>query len=275
MPEILEVKPLPLAKLSIGRAQARVRHTTKGVDELAQSIQAVGLLEPIVVCPAETPGHYEIITGQRRFLAHQRLNRQTIMSAILSERVTGIDAKTLSATENMVRSDLNRLDLIDVCTALYKHYGSVAAVVEATGLSRSKVVKYVKYDRLVPQLKSLVDEHKVTLDVALRAQDAASVSGSTNVEEALEFARDMGGMSGVALDSVVKTRVDDPTLSPDETVERAKSGGQVSQVLVGMSTIVHTSLKQYAKDEKTSLGDAARDLIQDGLSGRGYTVDAS
>ena len=274
MPEILEVKPLPLDKLSIGKAQARVRHTAAGVDELAQSIATVGLLEPIVVCPAEKPGYYEIITGQRRFMAHQQLNRETILCAILPERITGIEAKTLSATENIVRSDLNRLDLIDVCTALFKHYASISGVVEATGLPRNDVSKYVKYERLIPELKELVDSQQVKLNTALRAQDAASVSGSTNTAEAVEFAREMEGMSGVGMTSVVKTRKKDPSLSADETIERAKSGGQVSQVLVVMSTTAHSSLKAYASDENTTLAEAAHELIQDGLSRKGYSVDA-
>ena len=275
MPEIRDVKPLPLGSLKIGESQARLHQTEKGIDELAASIKAVGLLEPIVVCPGAEDGQYEIVAGQRRFLAHERLERPTIMAAILGEPVTGLDAKTLSATENIVRNELPRVDVVDIFVELYHRYGSIAAVSQKTGLERSRLEKYIKYDRLVPALKKMVIEKKVKLDAALRAQDAASVSGSTNVAEAIEFAQQMQEMPNIARNSVVKVRKQKPGLSPDEAVEEAKSGGQIAQFLVSMTTTQHALLKTYAQDEDTSVGTAARDLIVDGLSAKGYDPDAS
>ena len=87
---------------------------------------------------------YEIITGQRRFLAHQELNKPTIWAAVLDKRVDEITAKVLSVTENLVRRDLHSHDLIDVCTFLFRKYGSVRAVCEESGLSQTKVSQYVK-----------------------------------------------------------------------------------------------------------------------------------
>jgi ParB family transcriptional regulator, chromosome partitioning protein len=54
MARIKEVKEIPLADLEIGKAQVRLRDVGKEIDELADSIRRVGLLEPIVVCK-ETP----------------------------------------------------------------------------------------------------------------------------------------------------------------------------------------------------------------------------
>src|SRR6266545_552956 len=148
MARIKEVRELRLDELEIGRGQVRLRDVGKDIQELADSIAKVGQLEPIVVCPSATPGRYEIITGQRRFLAHQELRRSTITAAILDERVDETMAKVLSVTENLVRRDLNSRDLIDACTALYKKYGSIKAVADETGLPYSKVSQYVKYDQL-------------------------------------------------------------------------------------------------------------------------------
>ena len=130
---------------------------SKEVDELADSIRQVGLLEPIVVCESETPGKFEIITGQRRFMAHQELQLDKIMAAVLDERVDETMAKVLSVTENLVRRDLNSADLIDACTHLYHKYGSIRVVSNETGLPYSKVSQYVKYDQLVQPLRQLVD----------------------------------------------------------------------------------------------------------------------
>jgi ParB family chromosome partitioning protein len=71
MTRVQEVRDIKLSDLVIGKAQVRVRSVSKEIDELAESIRVHGLLEPIVVAPTDKEGIYEILTGQRRFLAHQ------------------------------------------------------------------------------------------------------------------------------------------------------------------------------------------------------------
>jgi len=73
-----EIRDIPLEDLIIDKAQVRTTNVGAEIDELAESIRVMGLLEPIVVSPAEEDGKYEILTGQRRFLAHKKLKRPTI-----------------------------------------------------------------------------------------------------------------------------------------------------------------------------------------------------
>ncbi len=270
MAKICEMKEIPLDDLVIGTAQARLRHVEKKVDELAESIRKVGLLEPIVVCESETPGKYEIITGQRRFLAHQKLQKPTIIAAILDERVDEITAKVLSLTENIMRLDLNSRDCIDACTALYRRYGSVKAVAEETGLPYNEVSRYVKYDQLIPELKELVDASEVNLKTALRAQKAASPTGEANVQDAVAFAKEMTPMSGAQQEKIVKGREKNPDLTADQAIEEAKAGGKITQVVVTLTSSLHSSLKKLAEEEDTTMDDAARTLIEDGLSNKGF-----
>ena len=267
--KVIEVKDLPLTALVIGKGQVRTKEVGKDIDELAASIKRVGLLEPIVVAPADEKGKYEIITGQRRFLAHERLKAKTISAAILSKKVDERTAKVLSVTENLVRSDLNRTDLIDVCTYLYKQYGSVQAVVEKTGLPSSKVSAYVKYDRLCDELKDLVDKQGLDIKVALRAQDAAAAGGDFKPKEAVTLAKEMAGMSGVQQQKVVQKAKEEPEKAVKDLVEEAKSGEKVTQILVTLGGQVHSSLKKYAQDEGTNLDDAAGTLIEESLEKKG------
>src|SRR5437867_3405081 len=92
MARIQSIKDIPLDDLVIGKGQVRVRDVGKEIDELADSISKVGLLEPIVVCPAAKAGKYQILTGQRRFLAHQQLRKKTIMAVILDQAVDEMTA---------------------------------------------------------------------------------------------------------------------------------------------------------------------------------------
>ena len=265
MASIAEFKEIPLGDLTIGLAQVRTRDVSKEVDELADSIGQVGLLEPIVVCPTGEEGRYEIITGQRRFLAHQELKKDTIWAAVLSERVDEITAKVLSVTENLVRRDLHSSDLIDVCTYLYKRYGSVKAVCDETGLSHNKVSQYVKYDQLIPKLKEMVDGGEIKLATALRAQRAAQASGRTDPEEATQFAMEMEPMSGAQRSAIVKARENDPDRSADDIIEEAKAGGRLTQTVVTLTTKVHRALRQYASSQGTNVDDAAGMLIREAL----------
>jgi ParB family chromosome partitioning protein len=270
-PKIVEVKEIPLSSLVIGKGQVRLRDVGKDIDELAQSIAKLGQLEPIVVCPAREKGKFEILTGQRRFLAHKQLKKEKILACILDREVDETEAKVISVTENLVRRDLNRRDLVDVCTALYRKYGSIKDVADDTGLPYSKVADYVKYERLKPELRKLYDDGVVDMKVALRAQDAASVSGEFNATEAVVLAKELANMSGAQQKRVVQRLEEDPASDVTEVIEAAKTGEKITQIVIELGIREHHNLKQFAKDEGTTVGDAARSLIEEGLSGKGYT----
>ena len=267
-----EIKDIALDNLVIGKGQVRIRDVGKDIDELAASINKIGLLEPIVVCPAEDAGKYEILTGQRRFLAHKMLGKTTIRASV-REKVDEITSKVISVTENLMRRDPHSADLIDACTALYRRYGSIKQVAEETGLPASKVSDYVKYDRLKPELRRLVDEDGIDLKVVLRAQDAASVDGSFKADEAIKLAKEMSSMSGAQQKKIVKTRQDDPTRQVDDVIEGAKTGEKITSISIHLGADIHRSLVTYASEEGTSLDDAAATLIGEGLMSKGFAKE--
>ena len=273
MARIKEVREIPLADLQIGLGQVRLRDVSKELDELADSIRKVGLLEPIVVCESEAPGKFEIITGQRRYMAHQELQQETIMAAVLDERVDETTAKVLSVTENLVRRDLNSADLIDACTHLYHKYGSIRLVAEQTGLPYTKVSQFVKYDQLLEPLRQLVDTG-LPVQTALRAQRAASAAGEVNAVEAVQFAKEMVPMSGAQQSKMVTTRTKNPSMTAEDVIEDAKAGGRITQVVVTLSSDVHGALTKYAQSQGTNSDDAAGILIRRGLYDNDFLEDA-
>jgi len=273
MAKIVEIKEIPLKSLIIGKGQVRVRDVGKDIDELADSIKKQGLLQPIVVCESDDPGKYEILTGQRRFLAHKVLQLEKITACILDEKVDEIEAKLISVTENLVRRDPNSKDYIDACTWLYRKYGSMKAVAEELGIHVDKVSRYVKYDRLKPEIRKLVDDEGIDIKTALKAQDAASVTGEYDSEEAVKLAKEMDKMSGAQQTRIAKRLKDEPSADVDDVIEAAKTGERVTQVVVTLGAEMHTSLKQFAKDEGTNMDEAARSLIEEGLSGKGYNLE--
>jgi len=273
MAKIIEYKDLPLDDLVIGKGQVRTSDIGRDLEELANSIRVQGLLQPIVVCKsAEKPSKWEILTGQRRFLAHKQLGRSSITAAILDGHVDEHTAKSISITENLIRRKLSGKDLIEGVTYLYKIYGTQKAVVEATGLSAKNISKYVKYPRLIPELKELVDKGDVDIKVALKAQDATQPreDGTPDPEIAKKLALSMAPMSNVQQNKVVDEFKDNLTKSVDDVIENAKSGAKIIQVVATVTQSTHIALRKFAKSEGIHQDEAATLLIEYALTSEGF-----
>ncbi len=270
MANIVEYRDIPLDQLVLGQGQVRTESPGKEVDDLAKSIEVQGLLQPIVVCAARTAGKWEILTGQRRFLAHKLLKRETISAAVLDSRVDEGEAKAISITENLMRRKLSGKELKDGILYLYKMYGSVRDVVSTTGLPQRQVRDYVKYPRLLPQLKELVDQNRVDINAAVRAQDASENEyGEPVPEVALRLAEDMQPMSGVQRKKVVQDRKTNPDKPIEDVVEHAKTGARVVQIIATVTQETQRAIRAVAAEEDINQDEAAANLIEEALTERG------
>ena len=270
MAKIVDYTDIELDALVIGRGQVRTSSPGKGIDELARSIDVQGLLQPIVVCEARTPGKWEILTGQRRFLAHKMLGKKTIAAAVLDARVEESEAKAISITENLIRKRLSGRELKDGILYLYNIYGSINDVWEATGIPKKQIRDYVKYPRLLPELKKLVDDGAVNINAAVRAQDASEDDfGKADAVVAVRLAKEMEPMSGPQRKSVVRQRKDNPEKPIDDVIETAKTGARVIQVVASVTQETHRAIQSFAADEKINQNDAVAGLIEEALTGRG------
>ena len=94
-------------------------------------------------------------------------------------------------------------------------------------------------------------------------------------EEAVKLAKEMTGMSGAQQKKIQDEIKHDPSVPVDEVIERAKSGSKITQIVVTLGENIHGSLSSFAKDEETTLDDAAASLIETALSSRGYLEQAN
>ena len=274
MSKITDYRKIALNDLIIGKGQARVQNVGAGIEDLADSIKVQGLLQPIIVCEALQEGKWEILSGQRRFLAHKMLKMENITAAILDERVEEAEAKAISITENLIRRKLSGKELIDGITYLYRIYGTAKAVADTTGIPYNDVLHYVKYPRLVPEMKEMVDEGKVDVKVALKAQDAAIEDGETlNLETAIVLAEEMEKMTGVQRKKLIKDRKENPAKPIINVIEDSKTGSKVTQIQVTVTQDTHNALQKFAKEEETTQDDAAAALIEEALIGRGFLAE--
>ncbi len=263
------IREIDLSLLDIGQAQVRT-DLSSGIDELAASIRVQGLIHPIHVCETASD-RFEIIAGQRRFLAHQLLGKKTIQAVVVPrDQLTDVQRVALSLTENMIRRDMTQRELIDACTKLYRQYGSMKIVAEETGLSADKVSQYVKYDQLIGELKDLVDNQGLDMQVALQAQRAAQAdNGEVDEEAAVKFAQELQPMSGAQRKNFIKTVSESATDSIEERIERGRKQPILKQVVITLGEELLKQLQNYARNEGTTQDEAAAALIEDGLARRG------
>ncbi len=276
--KVLEIKRIPLDDILIGKGLIRIRNIARGISELAESIRVMGQLQPIIVCEsADQPGKFEIVSGQRRFLACKELGKDDILAMILDHPITEAEAKVISFTESLTHQPLDKADLIGLCTYLYSLYGDIETVAQKSGLPPTKVREYVKYASLSPELKEMVEKGSgsggVDLKTALMVQTALEKTGEFKPDVAVALAKKMQGMIGAQQKRVVKevkrrgvTTVEEV----DEVAETVNKGKTYIELRVRLDQEHNKALAKYALEKGVKREDVFQSLVTDALESMAY-----
>jgi ParB family chromosome partitioning protein len=177
---------LPLDLLQRGRYQPRVDMRPESLGELAESIKAQGLVQPILVRPL--PGHlpgesqrYEIIAGERRWRAAQMAGIAEIPAVIRD--VPDEAAVAMSLIENIQREDLNPLEEARALGRLIEEFGLThQAAAEAIGRSRAAVSNLLRLMDLADEVKHLLEQRRIEMG------HARALLGLTSRRQQIEVA---------------------------------------------------------------------------------------
>ena len=170
-----KIHEINVKDINIGLGNVRHSDATRDLDELAASIKVHGLLQPVVLKGKLEDGiPYELVSGQRRLLAHQKLGKAKIR-AVFAGDLSRTEAVVRSLVENLQRVNLEYTDTAAAVTYLYKKLGRDAkAVQRETGLSVRKIQDFILIEaRATPRMKSLLEKKKVTAADVKRAIRAA------------------------------------------------------------------------------------------------------
>ncbi len=157
---------IPLDQLIISESNVRKREITADLDQLAYSMATFGLQQPIVV--QRRGDRFEILIGQRRYLAAKRLGWDLIPARVREAPVDELEAKVVSFSENVQRRDLSPRDKADTCSYLLKQLGSVTSVARHLGITDQTVRKWLGYQAVPEGLKQLVEQNAITRPFAVR-----------------------------------------------------------------------------------------------------------
>lgn len=158
-----EYAELQLALIDVDPQQPRRTFHSTSIAELAETIKAQGLIQPIAVRPHPTkPARYMLISGERRVRACRSLGHATILS-----RLMNIDEKTARALQLIENSEKAReavapWEEAQFIAQLVDLYGSQTAVVEATGMPKEWVSKRMSLLEIPSPIKELVVSRELT-----------------------------------------------------------------------------------------------------------------
>ncbi|MDN5869273.1 MAG: ParB/RepB/Spo0J family partition protein [Nitrococcus sp.] len=156
-----ELRKIPLDMLQRGRYQPRSRFDPAALQELADSIRAQGVVQPIVVRP-ERDGRYEIIAGERRWRAAQLAGVADVPALVRDLPDQAVVAVAL--IENIQREDLNPIEEASALKQLTSEFGMThQEVASSVGRSRASVSNLLRLLELAEEVKGLIGEGRLEM----------------------------------------------------------------------------------------------------------------
>jgi len=149
---------LPLTELVAGVYQPRTRMDEGALYELAESIKAQGIMQPILVrqlTDGPNAGKYEIIAGERRFRASRLAGLDSV--PVLVRDVPNEAAAAMALIENIQREDLNPLEEAQGLQRLVKEFGLThEQAAQAVGRSRSAASNLLRLLQLAEPVQTML-----------------------------------------------------------------------------------------------------------------------
>ncbi len=175
---------LPIEHLKANPGQPRRHFNEDAIEELASSIRARGLLQPILVRPSGN-GRYEIVAGERRWRAAQRAGVHDV--PVVIRELDDTEAAEIALIENVQRVDLNPMEEAAAYARLADVYSRTQEeIAGAVGKSRSHVANMMRLMTLPQKCRKALEEG------ALSMGHARALLGAKNPDAALAIVLKQG-----------------------------------------------------------------------------------
>jgi len=189
-------REIPVEHIERNPFQTRTRFDEQQLEELAASIAATGVVQPILVRPL--PGdRYQLIAGERRWLASQRVGKATIPAMVRS--VSDEQAMEITIVENLQRADLNPMEQARAFDRLSHDFKMTQEqMAQRTGKNRTTIANFLRLLRLPGEIQGKVEAGELSFgharallalespeSILKAAQKVASLSMSVRQTETL------------------------------------------------------------------------------------------
>ena len=272
---IKETKKIPVDKIQVSNFHVRQSGVTEGLEILAKNIHKIGgLISPVVVYEIDG-GVYELIVGQRRFLALRDILKWTeIMAMIIekpaSDKISQSIVRILNYNECMTRNKMTKKDKMKVINDMYAENIPIKDIGNELGISTKEVNACVTLPRFPDIVREAVVNGEISADLAVMATDAKQFKKYETSEDA---GADVLGLCKIMQANKLSKKQQFATLkfgelNPDATNEEIMQGGidnSTVTFLVDLTASDNRRLERYAENNGLSLEAASLKLIADAL----------
>ncbi|MFI3186947.1 MAG: ParB/RepB/Spo0J family partition protein [Methylococcaceae bacterium] len=207
-----QLQALPIEHLQRGKYQPRKDMNPEKLQELADSINAQGIIQPIVVRKIAVD-KYEIVAGERRWRAAQLAGLQQV--PVVIKEIDDRAAMAIALIENIQREDLNPLEEADALKRLLDEFEMThQQVADAVGKSRATVSNLLRLIDLQPEVKKLLITRQLEMG---HARALLSLDGPKQVVAGNKVVKE--GLTVRATERLVKDSQAEPKIPTPKKID--------------------------------------------------------
>lgn len=249
-----------------------IRDANKDLGPLEESMRETGLIQPIVVVPKD--GKYQLVVGQRRWLAAKELGWKQISAVVLAP-VSEEDAKLISAIENLIRKELPFTDQVKYAEYLFDKLSSrmhgtktiAREVARLLGMKEGKAIGLLR-KRLVPvEIAEMVDKKEIGKGDAIRV----SMAAYGNKEKQVELAKEVQKLTPPERKRIDSIANELPEASVSKWITEAKKPAKEVEFLLILPVKWADNLKQAATDRDEDPEDTIKTVVIEWLEAKGFS----
>ena len=216
-PHAQEVAEIPLALIDENPYQTRRSFDPAALNELAESIKASGLAQPVVVRPGAN-GRYVLVLGERRCRASKLAGKTSVQAMV---RTLGDEqAAEMTIVENLQRQDLNCLEQAQAFARLSREFNLTQEQIgQRTGVSRESVANYMRLLKLPKVVLELIGQGKLGFSEARVLLEALPHTNAEVIETMARSAAE-GGLTVRHLKLRVEHLINPELGSPEPPKEK-------------------------------------------------------
>ena len=234
------LRMLPVEWIRRGTYQPRRDMRADALEELAASIRAQGVMQPIVVRP-KGPESFELIAGERRWRASQMAGLDQIPAVIRD--VTDEDAIAMALIENIQRENLNPMEEALALQRLQKEFDlTQAGVAEAVGKNRVTVTNLLRLISLEPDVRRMLEHGDLEMG---HARALLGVQGERQIEAASQVVAK--GMTVRQTEQLVRNLVEGKKAGQDRSEHRPDANIQNLEDMLSQRLGASVSIKHGAR----------------------------
>jgi len=271
-------------KISSCNIRTMTKKDKKELDGLKSTIKSSGIIQPLIV--RKVKGKYEVVVGQRRFLAVKQARLKEVPCII--KKLTDQEALEYSLIENLQRKDVDAIDVAEGLNKWFdeeaiKKYGKNAPDLPITmevtsklaktiGLTDRQVRSYLSLVNLIPELKEMVSDGKITIESGAKLKQL-------DEEAQKEFSKEF---SKVLEEKPITQTEEEEIVSkirkePTKIKEIVK---KVAETMLPEHRIIEIKIKKqyfdylskYAEKNKKDVIDVLEEIIIKALKKWGYKI---